>query len=89
MEGDARQRIFFTVDDTLLYTSFFADFGPLDINSTHKFFHMLEEHLNVARASGLQVVFYSSSHPHRRTNAVTLICAYMVHVYTCIQQYAV
>jgi cell division cycle 14 len=75
--GSDSGAVYFTIDDVLFYVSFFADFGPLDINSTHKFFTIVEQHLKRAK-SGQRVIFYSSNHSHRRTNATTLIAAYMV-----------
>ena len=69
--------LYFTIDDTLHYTSFFADFGPLDINLTHKFFTIVAQKLNKAKPYQ-KVILYSSSHPHRKMNAAVLISAYMV-----------
>ncbi|KAL4928476.1 phosphoprotein phosphatase CDC14 [Aspergillus undulatus] len=73
-----RSPVYFTVDDTLLYNSFHADFGPLHIGHMYRFavhFHDLLGHpANQDRA----VVFYSRTDARSRANAACLVACYMV-----------
>ena len=57
--------LYYCVDDVLIYTAFFADFGPLDLGLTYKFCSELVALLNDAEKSNKLVYFYSSKHPHR------------------------
>ncbi|KAL4777974.1 protein-tyrosine phosphatase-like protein [Aspergillus varians] len=73
-----RSPVYFTVDDTLLYNSFHADFGPLHIGHLYRFavhFHdLLGDPANNERA----VVFYSRTDARSRANAACLVACYMV-----------
>ncbi|KAL2868409.1 phosphoprotein phosphatase CDC14 [Aspergillus lucknowensis] len=73
-----RSPVYFTVDDTLLYNSFHADFGPLHIGHLYRFavhFHdLLGDPANCERA----VVFYSRTDARSRANAACLVACYMV-----------
>ncbi|KAL4884574.1 protein-tyrosine phosphatase-like protein [Aspergillus karnatakaensis] len=73
-----RSPVYFTVDDTLLYNSFHADFGPLHIGHLYRFavhFHdLLGDPANNDRA----VVFYSRTDARSRSNAACLVACYMV-----------
>ncbi|KAL3453952.1 protein-tyrosine phosphatase-like protein [Aspergillus insuetus] len=73
-----RSPVYFTVDDTLLYNSFHADFGPLHIGHLYRFavhFHdLLGDPANNDRA----VVFYSRTDARSRANAACLVACYMV-----------
>lgn len=72
--------IYFTTDKTLVYTSFFADFGPLDIGLTYQFCQQLNELLNSVENTKKVVVYYSLNCPHYRANSAVLICAYLIFV---------
>lgn len=79
---------YFTPDDKLVYTAFFADFGPLDLGLTYTFCHQLET-LIASKDEAGSVIVFTSMHPHRRANTATLICAYLIFVlkYTAVQAY--
>lgn len=70
--------VLFTNDKSLVFTSFFADFGPLDLGHTVKFCNQLQDTLARAHTSGKPVVYSCSDHPHARSNGAVMICAYMV-----------
>ena len=70
--------VLFTNDKSLVFTSFFADFGPLDLGHTYKFCTQLQDTLAKAHASGKPVVYSCSNHPHARSNGAVMMCAYMV-----------
>jgi cell division cycle 14 len=76
--GVKPDRVFFSVDSTLLYYPFCADFGPLSFNCVYKFCTMLNEKLAEADRDGIKVVLYTSSDPRLRTNAATLLACYLV-----------
>ncbi|KAL4810353.1 phosphatases II [Aspergillus unguis] len=68
--------VYFTVDDTLLYNSFHADFGPLHIGHLYRFavhFHDL-----LAANNDRAIVFYSRTDARSRANAACLVACYMV-----------
>ena len=70
--------VLFTNDKSLVFTSFFADFGPLDLGLTYKFCTQLCETMVKAKDKGKPVLYSCSSHPHHRSNGAVLICAFMV-----------
>jgi len=70
--------VLFTNDKSLVFTSFFADFGPLDLGHTYKFCTQLQDTLAKAHPSGKPVVYSCSNHPHARSNGAVMMCAYMV-----------
>ena len=62
--------VFINTDDSLVYTAFFADFGPLDLGLTYSFCQQLQEAMRSASSSKKSVIQICSNHPHRRANAV-------------------
>eukprot|EP00941_MAST-03F_sp_MAST-3F-sp1_P002506 g2506.t1 len=64
---------FFSIDRDLVYWNFFLDFGPLGLAQTYRFCQILRQKLENPKLKGKKIVFYSSQHPHRRTNAALLI----------------
>lgn len=78
MKNASQHSVHFTTDKELLYTAFFADFGPLNLGLTYKFCQKLDMLLTESR--GQRVVYYSSTHPHRKANSAVLLCAYMIFV---------
>ena len=74
------QRHYFTIDHErgLQYWNFFLDFGPLNLGQLYRFCSMLNQKLSLSKYRDKIIVFYSSSHPHRRTNAAFLICAWSI-----------
>lgn len=70
--------VYFTVDDTLLYNSFHADFGPLHIGHLYRFAVHFHEILGDPANSDRPVVFYSKPDARSRANAACLVACYMV-----------
>eukprot|EP01036_Dinobryon_divergens_P025185 gene25185-33708_t len=77
----------FKHDPSLIYTAFFADFGPLDLGLTYKFCQSLNEEMLKAKKP---VLYVTSDHPHKRSNSAVLLCAYMIFAlnYTVERAYA-
>ena len=65
-------------DSTLVYTAFFADFGPFDLGLTYKFCHLMQDKLNQAASQHKAVVYFASHEPQKRANSATLLLAYLV-----------
>lgn len=65
-------------DKMLVYTAFFADFGPLNLGLTVKFCHQLTSAMKKAKSANTHVTYICSNHPQKRTNSAVLICAYLV-----------
>eukprot|EP01114_Cavostelium_apophysatum_P017258 TRINITY_DN5086_c0_g1_i1.p1 TRINITY_DN5086_c0_g1~~TRINITY_DN5086_c0_g1_i1.p1 ORF type:complete len:531 (-),score=80.00 TRINITY_DN5086_c0_g1_i1:14-1606(-) len=69
---------FFTVDNELVYESFFADFGPLNLGHVYSFCKALDRKLSDVRFQKKRIFLYTSFDACKRTNAAFLICAYSV-----------
>ena len=67
---------YFSTDNELVYWNFFLDFGPLNLGQLFRFCQKLNSKLNDRRLADKKIYYYSSTHSHRRTNSVTMICAY-------------
>ncbi|KAJ5115408.1 Tyrosine-protein phosphatase cdcA [Penicillium alfredii] len=76
--GKRRSPVYFTVDDTLLYNAFHADFGPLHIGHLYRFAVLFHEILGDPANSDRPVVFYSKTDARSRANAACLVACYMV-----------
>jgi cell division cycle 14 len=59
----------------LVYWNFFLDFGPLNLGQLYRFTIQLHQLLQDTDAT---ILFYSSTNPAKRANAVYLICAWQV-----------
>ncbi|QKX63071.1 uncharacterized protein TRUGW13939_10239 [Talaromyces rugulosus] len=70
--------VYFTVDDTLLYNAFHADFGPLHIGHLYRFAVHFHEILGDPTNSDKPVVFWSRPDARSRANAACLVACYMV-----------
>lgn len=77
--------ICFSIDATLVYWNFFLDFGPLNLGQLYRFTTQLNDKLKRSQnttvtSSGERpyVLFYSSTSPAKRANAIYLICAWQV-----------
>ncbi|KAF1317885.1 Dual specificity protein phosphatase, partial [Globisporangium splendens] len=85
------------IDDELVYARFFADFGPLNLAQTVRFcngMHQKQRDFAAANDSDspyttTSIVVYSSEHPHKRANAMTLLALYLVIVHKCTPEQAV
>mmetsp|Transcript_20719 Transcript_20719/g.50901 ORF Transcript_20719/g.50901 Transcript_20719/m.50901 type:complete len:505 (-) Transcript_20719:374-1888(-) len=77
--------ICFCIDTTLVYWNFFLDFGPLNLGQLYRFRARLNGLLEQSNRTTVTsagekpaILFYSSTHPAKRTNAIYLICAWQV-----------
>lgn len=68
----------FTNDASFVYTSYFADFGPLDLGITYQFCRNLQNLMNEATEHRKYVVFYAGSHEHKKANSAACLMAYLV-----------
>lgn len=73
---DGGCRVFCDTDYT--YRHFFADFGPLHLGHVHDFCKKLGNIFEDQALRKKRVYVWSTTHPHRRSNAVVLILAYAV-----------
>ncbi|KAJ3867683.1 tyrosine protein phosphatase [Lentinula novae-zelandiae] len=71
---------YFTIDDQLLYLSFFQDWGPLNIAMVYKACILLHELHEDQDLSAHRLVLYSSSDPRRKANAALLMALYSMIV---------
>lgn len=79
--GAAGQRsVHFCIDDELIYTAFFADFGPLNLGLTYSFCRKLDGLLREQEQSRGTVTLHCSRHEHRKANAAVLLQAYLILV---------
>ncbi|RMZ88890.1 hypothetical protein DV736_g3888, partial [Chaetothyriales sp. CBS 134916] len=70
--------VYFTIDDSLLYNAFHADFGPLHIGHLYRFAVQFHEILGDPANSDRAVVFWSRADSRSRANAACLVACYMV-----------
>jgi cell division cycle 14 len=81
-EGDQRRddpsRVYLCSDASLVYEQFFADFGPLNIACVIRFTRQLAALLSDPEHESKLIVYFSSDHPHRRTNAAFLILCFSI-----------
>jgi cell division cycle 14 len=77
--------ICFSIDASLVYWNFFLDFGPLNLGQLYRFTIQLNDLLSNSRDTTVfsngerpVILFYSSTNPDKRTNAIFLICAWQV-----------
>jgi len=71
----------FNIDEDLIYWNFFLDFGPLNLGQLFRFTVKLNSLLveqSKHEKSHPVILFYSSTVPAKRTNAIYLICAWQV-----------
>ncbi|CAM9706470.1 unnamed protein product, partial [Ectocarpus fasciculatus] len=72
------QRVFFSIDNEFVYWNFYLDFGPLNLGHLYRFCQVLNSKLADPRNKNKTIYYYSGTHGHRRTNAVYLICSWLV-----------
>ncbi|ERF76887.1 hypothetical protein EPUS_02598 [Endocarpon pusillum Z07020] len=70
--------VYFTIDDTLLYNAFHADFGPLHIGHLYRFAVQFHEILGDPANNDRAVCFWSRADSRSRANAACLVACYMV-----------
>ncbi|KAF8165083.1 phosphatases II [Crassisporium funariophilum] len=71
---------YFTIDDQLLYLSFFQDWGPLNIAMVYKACILIHELLEDKELASHRLVLYSSDDPRRKANAALLMALYSMIV---------
>ncbi|KAJ6510181.1 tyrosine protein phosphatase [Mycena vitilis] len=71
---------YFTIDDQLLYLSFFQDWGPLNIAMVYKACILIHELLEDKDLSPHRLVLYSSDDPKRKANAALLLALFIMIV---------
>ncbi|KAJ3723388.1 protein-tyrosine phosphatase-like protein [Lentinula raphanica] len=70
----------FTIDDQLLYLSFFQDWGPLNIAMVYKACILIHELLEDKELATRRLVLYSSNDPRKKANAALLMALYVMIV---------
>ncbi|KAF8516643.1 protein-tyrosine phosphatase-like protein [Gautieria morchelliformis] len=78
-EDDA-QYYYFTIDDNLVYMSFFEDWGPLNIAMVYKACILMHELLEDKEMKSHRLVLYSSDNPRRKANAALLMALFVMIV---------
>ncbi|KAF1814959.1 phosphatases II [Eremomyces bilateralis CBS 781.70] len=71
---------YFTIDNTLLYNAFHADFGPLHVGHLYRFAVLLHEVLADPANVDRPVVFWSNDDSRSRANAACILACYMVMI---------
>ncbi|KAF9076565.1 protein-tyrosine phosphatase-like protein [Rhodocollybia butyracea] len=71
---------YFTIDDQLLYLSFFQDWGPLNIAMVYKACILIHELLEDKDLAAHRLVLYSSNDPRSKANAALLMALYVMIV---------
>ncbi|CAA7260278.1 unnamed protein product [Cyclocybe aegerita] len=71
---------YFTIDDQLLYLSFFQDWGPLNLAMVYKACILIHELLEDKELASYRLVLYSSGDPRRKANAALLMALYVMIV---------
>lgn len=72
------QRHFFSIDNEMVYWNFYLDFGPLNLGHVYRFCLLMNHKLKDPKLQDKTIYFYSAEHPHKRTNAVFLITAWLM-----------
>ncbi|XP_054722708.1 LOW QUALITY PROTEIN: dual specificity protein phosphatase CDC14C-like [Uloborus diversus] len=69
---------YFNVDDELVYESFYADFGPLNLAMLYRYYCKVNKKLKSRTLAKKRIVHYTSTNGEKRTNAAFLIGSYMI-----------
>eukprot|EP00053_Salpingoeca_punica_P000466 m.28816 g.28816 ORF g.28816 m.28816 type:complete len:471 (-) comp10340_c0_seq1:1196-2608(-) len=69
-------RLFFSVDDELVYINFLADFGPLNLSMLYKFCTKLFALMTSPEHAHKTIHYYTIYDVHKRANAAYLISAF-------------
>ncbi|KAF8913739.1 protein-tyrosine phosphatase-like protein [Gymnopilus junonius] len=77
---DKSSYYYFTIDDQLLYLSFFQDWGPLNLAMVYKACILIHELLEDEALASHKLVLYSSDDPRRKANAALLMALYVMIV---------
>ncbi|KAH7105285.1 tyrosine protein phosphatase [Auriculariales sp. MPI-PUGE-AT-0066] len=71
---------FFTFDDSLVYLSFFEDWGPLNLSMVFKSCILMHELIQDENLKGHRLVLYSSDDPRKKANAALLMALFLMIV---------
>lgn len=71
---------YFTIDDQLLYLSFFQDWGPLNLAMVYRSCILIHELLQDEDLLSHRLVLYSSNDPRKKANAALLMALYVMIV---------
>ena len=87
--NSSKSYVYFSSEKNLIYTAFFADFGPLNLGIMCTFCSQLQELLASSVREGKAVVVYASN-PQSHSNFAVLVCAYQIFVlgYSAEKAYA-
>ncbi|TFY74524.1 hypothetical protein EWM64_g9488, partial [Hericium alpestre] len=77
---DEAKYYYFTIDDQLVYMSFFQDWGPLNIAMVYKACIYIHSLLGDEELSQYRLVLYTSDDPKRKANAALLMALYSLIV---------
>lgn len=69
---------FFSLDNDLVYESFFADFGPLNLGNTYRYCELLKGKMSDTLLANKRIVHYTCIDIHKRANAAYLMVAFCV-----------
>ncbi|KAL3217357.1 hypothetical protein MRX96_032478 [Rhipicephalus microplus] len=72
------QNHFFTIDDELVYESFYADFGPLNLAMLYRYYIKLQKKLNSYALAQKKIIHYTTSDAKKRVNAAFLMGSYSI-----------
>ncbi|GAA5845160.1 hypothetical protein JCM9279_005457 [Rhodotorula babjevae] len=70
----------FSVDDQLVYLSFYQDYGPLNVGCLYRFCLHLHSLLNAPEHAHQRIFLYSSDEPDKKVNAALLMALYAMVV---------
>ncbi|KAF4575189.1 cell division control protein 14 [Pleurotus pulmonarius] len=71
---------YFSIDNQLLYLSFFQDWGPLNLAMVYKACILLHELLEDSELKSHRLVLYSSNDPRRKANSALLMALFVMIV---------
>jgi len=73
-----RRTHYFSIDDDLVYSAFFADFGPLSLSHIHSYVSLVSAKLQDPELAEMCIVHVCSHEPRKRANAAFLVCAFKI-----------
>ncbi|GAA5882676.1 hypothetical protein JCM16303_006539 [Sporobolomyces ruberrimus] len=79
-DGASQGEYWFTIDDQLVYLSFFQDYGPLNIGCLYRFCLHLHNLLEDPTHRNSRIFLYSSDEPDKKVNAALLMSLYAMVV---------
>jgi len=72
--------LYFTTDDSFIYTALKEDVGPLNLGYVYKYCKLLSERLEDPSYEKKKLYHTTNGHEAKRTNSAFLVCAYMIVV---------